>query len=128
MASLGFDEMVRMPGFNPTLKFGGKMYHKIGPLQASDGKAKNFAQMYISDPTMDSETEAERRIQAVTLERKDHKLNKKTMLELQEMMHNCNPYVASFKALVDIPDEEVQDLEFVLRKVFLLALQFSHRP
>ena len=49
------------------------------------------------------------------------------MLELQEMMHDCNPYVASFKALVDIPDEEVQDLEFVLRKV-LLALQFFHRP
>ena len=116
MASLGFDEMVRMPGFNPTLKFGGKMYHQIGPLQSSDGKAKNFAQMYINDPSVDAEAEANRRIESVTLERSDHKLDRKTMLELQKMMHDHNPYVESFKALMDIPEEEVKDVDFVLRK------------
>ena len=47
MASLGFDELVRMPKWNPTLKFGGKMYHQIGPLQTSDGRPRSFAQMYI---------------------------------------------------------------------------------
>ena len=116
MASLGFDEMVRMPGYNPTLKFRGKMYHKIGPLRANDGKNKSFAQMYINDPSMDSEAEADRRIQSVTIQRSDHKIDKKVMLELQAMMHEHNPYVASFKALMDIPDEEVEDVEFVLRK------------
>ena len=59
MASLGFDEMVRLPGYNPTLKFRGKMYHQIGPLRANDGKNKSFAQMYINDPSMDSEAEAD---------------------------------------------------------------------
>ena len=42
MASLGFDEMVRMPGYNPTLKFRGKMYHKIGPLRANMAKTSRL--------------------------------------------------------------------------------------
>ena len=116
MASLGFDELVRMPKWNPTLKFGGKMYHQIGPLQTSDGKPRSFAQMYINDPTVSAEDEANRRIQSVTMERTDHKINKKTMMELQAMMHELNPYASSFKALVDIPENEVKDINFVLRK------------
>ena len=116
MASLGFDEKVRMPGFNPTIKFGGKMYHQIGPLRPSDGKLKSFAQMYINDPSIDAEAEANHRIKSVTMERSDHKLDMKTMLELQAMMHEHNPYVASFKGLMDIPEDEVKDVQFVLKK------------
>ena len=56
---------------------------------------------------MDAQAEADRRIQSVTVQRSDHKIDKKVMLELQAMMHEHNPYVASFKALMDIPDEEV---------------------
>ena len=116
MASLGFDEMVRNPGWNPTLKFRGKMYHSIGPLQPSDGRPRSFAQMYISDPSMDTQAEVDRRIQSVTVERAEHKIDRATMLALQEMMHEHNPYVESFKALMDIPDDEVEDVEFVLKK------------
>ena len=83
MASLGFDELVRTPKWNPTLKFGGKMYHQIGPLKTSDGKPRSFAQMYVNDPSIDAEAEADRRIQSVTMERSEHKIDKKTMMELQ---------------------------------------------
>ena len=116
MASLGFDELVRQPKWNPTLKFGGKMYHQIGPLRRSDGKPRSFAQMYINDPSLNAEAEAERRIQTVTMERTDHQINKKTMMELQAMMLELNPYAASFKALADIPEDEIKDINFVLRK------------
>ena len=116
MASLGFNELVRTSKWNPTLKFGGKMYHQIGPLRTSNGKAKSLAQMYVNDPSMDAEAEAERRIQSVTLERSDHKIDKKTMMELQAMIHERNPFVASFKALSDIPEFEVKEVNFVLRK------------
>ena len=116
MASLGFDELVRTQKWNPTLKFGGKMYHSIGPLRTSDGKPRSFAQMYVNDPSIDAEAEATRRIQSVTMERTEHKIDKKTMMELQAMIHEHNPYAASFKALADIPEEEVKDIKFVLRK------------
>ena len=37
-------------------------------------------------------------------------------MELQAMMHERNPYASSFKALVNIPANEVKDINFVLRK------------
>ena len=37
MASLGFGKEIEMPGFSPTLKFQGRMYHAIGPLKPEDG-------------------------------------------------------------------------------------------
>ena len=38
------------------------------------------------------------------------------MMKLQEMLHSHNPYVHSIKALGQIPDNEIADVQFVMRK------------
>ena len=39
-----------------------------------------------------------------------------TMLRLQDMLHGVNRHVVSFKSVCSIPDDNVQNLTFVLRK------------
>ena len=43
LTSLGFDEEVKMPGFNPNLKICGRCYHRIGSLTADAGEQRKFA-------------------------------------------------------------------------------------
>ena len=64
--------------------------------------------MYINDG-MDPEEEIEQRLAV-----QRSKLKKDTMLKLQEMLKNCNPYVKTFKCLADMPEEEISDFKFIL--------------
>ena len=47
-------------GWQPSVVIRGKMYHKIGPLQAAEGAAPAFAQLYVHDPSTDDDV-ADRR-------------------------------------------------------------------
>ena len=98
-----------MPGFSPVLNFQGKIYHAIGPLRPKDGQEKKFAQMYIHDGNMDDEVD-------IRMKHGHHNVNRTTLKKLQEMLHETNPYVKSLKALMDLPEENIQNLQFVLKR------------
>ena len=70
-------------------------------MRPEEDQQKKFAQMYINDGNM--EEEAEMRMNSTR-----SKLDKETLLKLQTMLHNENPYVKSFKALIDLPEEMVK--------------------
>ena len=46
---------VRPPdgGFAPSVIIQGRLYHRVGPLQARDGEQPSFAQIYVNDPDCD---------------------------------------------------------------------------
>ena len=111
LASLGIDNKeVLNTSFSPSLKFQGTLYHQIGPLKPNDGESRKFAQLYIHDGTMDDEVAM--RLKAAT----NTNLRPDVMMKLQDMLHTHNPYVHSFKALGEIPHNEVADVQFVIRK------------
>ena len=111
MASLGLDKEIVNDGYSPSLKFQGSLYHNIGPLKAQDGAVRKFAQLYIHDGSMEDEVSDRLK---VTREGRDLKAD--ILKRLQDMLHIYNPFVQTFKALGEIPDEEIKDVKFILRK------------
>ena len=91
MTSIGAKEM-REPGFMPTYRVQGQMHHSIGSLLPLPNEQAKFLQLYFV-----GSAEADLR----------YTLHPKTkidvILDLQEMLHQVNPYVKDFKYLLDHP-------------------------
>ena len=113
LASLGIDKKeILNDGFSPSLKFQGTLYHQIGPLKPNEGEPRRFAQLYIHDASMTEDDEVAMRLKVA----KNTNLKPDVLRELQDMLHKHNPYVHMFKALGDIPEEEISEVNFILRK------------
>ena len=84
LASIGCQEEV-LPGFTPTIKIHGKVFHRIGALHPPDGQKPKFVQIYFHD------TEHE------VANRKEHNrnLDDEILETLQECMKSNNSYVKS---------------------------------
>ena len=104
LASLGMDQEIIQPGFSPTVTIQGKMYHSIGSLLPAEDSEPKFAQIYFTD----SEHEANYR-------RKHNRgLNLQIVARLQDCLHASNPYIASFKAAIEIQGQQDSDVRIVL--------------
>ena len=112
LASNGLKEILP-DGYHPNVKIQGQVYHKIHPLTPELGEEKTFAQIYIHDPDFNEEDELNRRMEVSSSGSKTMK--KDIMKELQEMLHQVNPYVKDLKHVMDLPDNQVQNLKFVLK-------------
>ena len=112
MASNGLKEIL-LPGYQPNVKIQGKVYHRIDPLTPAIGQERCFAQIYIHDSEFDEVDELNRRMEVSSTGKK--KLNKKVMKKLQDLLHQINPYVKDFKHVMDLPEEDVKELKFVLK-------------
>ena len=95
MTSFGCSKEVREPGFMPTFKVQGQVYHQIGSLLPSNNEPHRFLQIYFMG---DSEQEAARRCDIIP------NLNKDLITELQTMLHEHNYYVNEFKTALDKMD------------------------
>ena len=85
------------------------------------GQPKRFAQIYIHDPQEAPEVEVERRltVQGANADESVTKssLKPEIMKELQDMLHQSNPYVKVFKAMAELEEEyEVSELTFFLTR------------
>ena len=101
LASLGCKEPPTS-GFNPTFKIQGKLYHCIGSLLPVDGAIPKFAQLYFHD----SENEVQNR-----LNHAPH-LNAPILHQLQDMLHEVNSYIQSFRAAAELTAQ--QNVQVVL--------------
>lgn len=90
LASLGCSEQ-SMPGFSPTFKIQGKVYHRFGSLLPRTGEPPKFAQIYFHD----TEHELQNR-----LHHNSH-LHPDILTALQTCLHRVNPYVHSFKSAIE---------------------------
>ncbi len=74
----------------------GRVNHRMGPLLPRDGAQPAFAQLYILEP----DAEKERRGGIM------HGLRPRVLDTLQQMMHDVNPYVQTFKAAAEAAAEQ----------------------
>ncbi|GBC08228.1 hypothetical protein RclHR1_00080005 [Rhizophagus clarus] len=70
----------------------GQIYHRIGSLLPENGQPPMFAQLYIYD------TEHESKNQHNIMQDLDNNI----LLQLQNMLDSCNPYIQSFRQAKDI--------------------------
>ena len=85
------DERFQMQGIS-NFRIHGQVYHLIGSLLPESGHSPMFAQLYIYD----TEHENENRHSIM------RDLNDNTLLCLQNMLDECNPYVKNFRQARDI--------------------------
>ena len=90
--SLGCTQHI-LPGYNPTFKIQGKVYHRIGSLLPEEGQLPKYAQIYI----FDTENELQNRLQ-----NKNSNLDKDILQNIQQALHRFNPYIKSFKSAVEL--------------------------
>ncbi|CDF38639.1 unnamed protein product [Chondrus crispus] len=91
MASVVAKWVNRGPGpsnFNPTMTMQGGMYHYMGPMMPSEGRAPSYASVYIHDT--DYATQTRTRLGT------SRQLEEALMTQLTHMLHECNPYVQTF--------------------------------
>ncbi|CDF36294.1 unnamed protein product [Chondrus crispus] len=91
MASVVAKWVNRGPGpsnFNPTMTMQGGMYHYMGPMMPSEGRAPSYASVYIHDT--DYATQTRTRLGT------SRQLEEALMMQLTHMLHECNPYVQTF--------------------------------
>ena len=80
-----------MPGFNPTFKIQGNVYHRIGALLPDANQIPKFAQLYFHD----TDHETNNRM------RHNQHLIPDYLQTLQECLHSINPYVQSLKTVIE---------------------------
>ena len=94
LASIGCNEQ-HVPGWNPTFKIQGKVFHRIGSLKPNDGESPKFAQIYFYD----SDNEVKNRL------KHNPRLEEAILLKVQECLKKVNPYIQSLQYATEICEE-----------------------
>lgn len=105
MTSFGATREVVEPGFMPTFKVQGQVYHLIGSLLPQANQPAKFLQIYFMG---NSEQESDRRCENF------RNLNNIVVASLQNMLHVNNSLVRSFKMAVE-SSESHDDFRVVIR-------------
>jgi hypothetical protein len=79
-----------------TFRIQGSPYHQIGPALPTSGEPPKFSQIYIYD----SERELQNRNSIFP------ELNRDTLRNLQQLMHEVNPFVDHYKTMVQLAEEQ----------------------
>ncbi len=103
LASIGCQEEV-LPGFSPTVKIHGKVFHRIGALHPPDGQKPKFAQMYFHD----TEHEIDNRMEH------HPNLDRKFLKILQDCLKEHNKYVQSLMFASELSSEN-PEVNIVIR-------------
>ncbi|GBM44518.1 hypothetical protein AVEN_175615-1 [Araneus ventricosus] len=92
MTSFGTTKEIREPGYMPTFKVQGQVYHRIGSLYPLSNEEPKFLQIYLVG---DGTQQAEQRCKNVPQTRQD------IFLQLQDLLNHHNCYVHSFKSTMN---------------------------
>ena len=79
-----------------TFRIQGSPHHQIGPALPTSGEPPKFSQIYIYD----SERELQNRNSIFP------ELNRDTLPNLQQLMHEINPFVDQYKTMVQLAEEQ----------------------
>ena len=111
MGGLGDNSLPELKGYNPNVRFQGRIYHMLGGLVPEEGEQRKFAQFFTYDATEDEEAQAR-----MNSTRSAHKLDKTIITQLQKMLKEVNPYVKDFKMISELSEDEVEEVQFVLKR------------
>ena len=111
LASLGCEEPEDgIVGYRSTFKVQGKIYHRIGSLLPDSGTEPKFGQLCFYD--IDHELENRMKLMS--------NLDQNIVNKLLKSLHDCNTYIRSFKAAVELNHHSTYDL--------LLTANQSRKP
>ena len=107
------------------------MYHRIGSIHPTLGEKPKFSQIIVFDGDYDRETmllsQLERRMEVCSgkeagMAKSNYhrtktavEINRETMDRLQRMLHDVNPYYATYLALSKIDPAKIVDKQIVLK-------------
>ena len=92
MTSFGATSEISEPGFMPTFKVQGQVYHRVGSLLPPANEEPKFLQIYFMG---DSRQEANQRCNNIPGTQID------IVMDLQQLLHEHNPYVRIFKSALE---------------------------
>ncbi|KAF0290946.1 hypothetical protein FJT64_010896 [Amphibalanus amphitrite] len=119
-------------GYAPCVVVQGRLYHRIGPLEAPEDRPPSFAQIYISDPLAeDPEAEAAVRLGHVRLPAATSAAVQHRLLDLlgqlQAMLRQVNPWVHDFIMAAEILAQEVEHRQLIISVAARPAGQHARR-
>ena len=119
-------------GYAPSVALQGRLYHRLGPLQAGEGHQPSFAQLYVHDPACaDPSAEAAMRLGHVPLPRGTSAAVQQRLLtlleQLQVLLREVNPYVQDFILASELPDDQVDQQRLVISAEARPADQHARR-
>ena len=129
------DEIVQKNGWTPNVKIRGNMYHRISAIQPEPGQQPKFGQIFFYDQDeVDEENrrekELKRRIEVSKGPTRKGKLshhndgnpslvsnlNVDDMRIIQDVLHKVNPFVHSYKAVLQLDPNTITEKRLVLRR------------
>ena len=101
-------------GFTPSIVFQGRVQHRAGALLPADGELPRFAQLYVYDPAMETTHRFENMVVPTSLSNAQKAILKDLLQNVQEVLHQVNPFVKDFKQIIELPDEEISEGKIVI--------------
>ena len=119
-------------GYAPCVVVEGRLYHRLGPVEANPGQVPTFAQIYVSDPQAeDPDAEAAIRLGHVRLPASTSAAVQGRLLnllrQLQALLRDNNPWVQDFIMAGEILAEEVEHRRLVISAAARPAGQHERR-
>ena len=104
----------RRGGWQPSVVFQGRVEHRAGPLLPSEGEEPKFAQLYVYDAALETDTRFGRMHLPGSVTN-HQRLELRGMLGMvQEVLHQHNPFIQDFKQVMEIPEEELTNGKIVI--------------
>ena len=97
----------RRGGWQPSVIFQGRVEHRVGPLLPAEGQDPRYAQLYVQDSALETSLRFRNMQLPVSLSNAQ-KLTLGNKLEMvQQILHDCNPFIQDFKQIMEIPEDEI---------------------
>ena len=101
-------------GFNPSVVFQGKVHHRAGALLPLEGEQPVYGQLYVYDSALESTIRYQNLRIPSTTTASQKRVLKQVLQEVQNVIHENNPYVKDFKQIIDMSEEEIGEGKLVI--------------
>ena len=101
-------------GFSPSIVFQGRVQHRAGALLPADGEVPRFAQLYIHDPALETNQRFANMVVPGSMSSSQKSILKNLLQNVQEILHQVNPFVQDFKQIIEIPEEDIAEGKIVI--------------
>ena len=100
--------------FSPSIVFQGRVQHRAGALLPADGETPRFAQLYVYDPVMETTQRFENMVIPSSMSDRQKSILRDLLQNVQDVLHQVNPFVQDFKQIMEIPEEEITEGKIVI--------------
>ena len=114
LSSIKVNERKFKNGYNPSVIFEGRVSQLFGPLIPENGMEPKFAQLYVVDPASEDTMRVKSMYLPSTLNKKQTDIITKTLIKLQDLLKEINPFVKDLLHICEIPEEEIKEGKLII--------------